>query len=241
MKTEKQAIIFAAGFGTRLKPLTNTIPKALVEINGVPILEIIILKLIKSNFKKIVINTHYFSNQIETFIKNKNFSAKIILSYEKDVLETGGGLVFARKYFSEGNILIYNGDILTDIDINNLWNSHLENKTIATFASFPRKSFREFLWNNEGDLCGWRNTNTGEYKWSKKTEQFYGQPFAAIHVISTDIFEHLPKSGKFSLTPYYIEIAKTKNIKRFNAENSYWVDIGTIEKLKDANTLLKKK
>jgi len=232
---KKQAIIFAAGLGTRLRPLTNDIPKVLVEVDGVPILERIIKKLIASSFKKIVINTHYFADKVEAFINSKMFDAEIIISYEKEVLETGGGLVFAKKYFEKGNILVYNGDILTDIDVNELWNTHKKNNGIATLASFPRKSSREFLWNENDELCGWRNLETGEYKWSRNTENFTGQPFAAIHVVSTDIFDVLPKKGKFSLTPAYLEIAKSQAIKKWEAKNTYWFDIGSISKLEDAN------
>lgn len=236
----KQAIIFAAGLGTRLKPLTEKIPKVLVEVDGVPMLERIILKLISNSFSKIVINTHYFADQVEVFIKTKNFDAEIIISYEEDVLETGGGLVFAKKYFDDGNILVYNGDILTDINISELWHEHVKSKSIATLASFPRKSSREFLWNRENILCGWRNLETGEYKWSKETEEYTGQPFAAIHVVSSEIFEFMPTEGKFSLTPIYLEIAKTKNLKKWDAENSYWFDIGSISKLEDANKFFKR-
>ena len=239
LNTTKQAIIFAAGLGTRLKPLTDNIPKVLVEVDGIPMLERIILKLISNSFSKIVINTHYFAEQVESFINSKNFDAEIIISYEKDVLETGGGLVFAKKYFNEGNILIYNGDILTDIDIDKLWEEHCNNDAIATLASFPRKSSREFLWNNNNTLCGWRNLDTGEYKWSNETDEFNGQPFAAIHVVSTKIFKFLPKEGKFSLTPIYLEMAKSQTLKRWEAKNSYWFDIGSITKLEEANNFFK--
>ena len=238
---KKQAIIFAAGLGTRLRPLTNDIPKVLVEVDGVPILERIIEKLIASSFKKIVINTHYFAEKVESFINSKNFDAEIIISYEKVVLETGGGLVFAKKYFDRGNILVYNGDILTDIDVTNLWNTHKENKAIATLASFPRKSSREFLWNKENELCGWRNLDTEEYKWSKNTDNFTGQPFAAIHVVSTSIFDVLPKEGKFSLTPAYLEVARSHIIKKWEAKNTYWFDIGSISKLEEANNFFSTK
>ena len=235
MSTTKQAIIFAAGLGTRLKPLTNTIPKVLVEVDGIPMLERIILKLISNSFSRIVINTHYFADKVEDFINSKKFDIEIIISYEKDVLETGGGLVFAKKYFDKGNILVYNGDILTDINISELWDNHSKNNAVATLASFPRKSSREFLWNKNNILCGWRNLDTGEYKWSNETEVFYGQPFAAIHVVSTDIFNLLPKEGKFSLTPVYLEMAKRQTLKRWEAKNSYWFDIGSISKLEEAN------
>jgi len=235
MNTPKQAIIFAAGLGTRLKPITNSVPKVLVKVGGIPMLERIILKLISNSFKKIVVNTHYFAQQIKEFIDSQNFDAEIIISYEKEILETGGGLVFAKKYFSKGNILIYNGDILTDINIDELWKQHNNNGAIATLSSFSRKSSREFLWNIKDVLSGWRNIETKEYKWSRKSEKYYGQPFAAIHVVSTKIFDYLPSKGKFSLTPAYLEIAKTKVIKKWESKNSYWFDIGSLAKLEEAN------
>ncbi|MEN8139092.1 MAG: sugar phosphate nucleotidyltransferase, partial [Bacteroidota bacterium] len=227
MKDKKQAIIFAAGLGTRLKPLTDNIPKVLVEVDGVSMLERIILKLTDHDFKKIVINTHYFAEKIESFINSKHFDAEIILSYEKDVLETGGGLVYAKKYFDEGNILVYNGDILTDIDISELWEEHISNDAIVTLASFPRKSTREFIWNEKNNLCGWRNLTTGEYKWSNKTDNFTAMPFAAVHVVNTEIFDLLPKEGKFSLVPHYLEISKTLVIKNQITNSNYWFDIGS--------------
>ncbi len=238
---KKQAIIFAAGLGTRLKPITEKKPKVLVEVAGIPMLERIITKMISHNFTKIVINTHYFSEQIEEFIKEKNFDAEIIISYEKDILETGGGLVYAKKYFSDGNVLIYNGDILTDINISELWDAHEKNNSIVTLASFSRESTREFLWNKKDILCGWRNLVTKEYKWSRKVNDFYGQPFSAIHVISTEVFKYLPAEGKFSLVPVYLEIAKTETIKKWNADNSFWFDIGTIEKLERASNFFNTK
>ena len=238
MDSKKQAIIFAAGLGTRLKPITNNIPKVLVKVDGIAMLERIINKLIDNSFSKIVINTHYFADQIERFIEEKQFDTEIILSYEEDVLETGGGLVFAKKYFDDGDILVYNGDILTDINISDLWDAHKNNDAIATFASFPRKSLREFLWTKNNELCGWRNLDTREYKWSIENNDYTGQPFAAIHVVKTDIYKHLPKSGEFSLTPHYLEIAKTQKIKRWKANNTYWFDIGSINKLEEANNFL---
>jgi NDP-sugar pyrophosphorylase family protein len=239
MKT-KQAIIFAAGLGTRLQPITNNIPKVLVEVDKISMLERIIKKLISNSFTKIVINTHYFAEKIEEFIKTNSFEAEIILSYEKDILETGGGLVFAKKYFNKGQILVYNGDILTDININELWNYHQQNNAIATLASFPRKSSREFLWDKDDKLCGWRNLKTEEYKWSNKTDYYYGQPFAAIHIVSTEIFDYLPKEGKFSLTPIYLELAKKHVLKKWEAKKTYWFDIGSIQKLEEANSYFKK-
>ncbi|MCK5781534.1 MAG: NTP transferase domain-containing protein [Flavobacteriales bacterium] len=239
-QNKKQAIIFAAGLGTRLRPITNDLPKVLVEVSGTPMLEWIITKLIDNDFKKIIINTHYFADQIESFIKNKKIDAEIIISYEKDVLETGGGLVFAKDHFDEGDILIYNGDILTDINISDLWDEHINNDAIATFASFERNSNRQFLWDKDNYLCGWRNIESGEYKWSRETDAFSGMPFAAIHVVNTKILNLLPKTGKFSLTPHYIEIAKSNNIKRWISNNNYWFDIGSVEKLNEANRFFEK-
>lgn len=239
MSDIKQAMIFAAGFGSRLQPITNSIPKVLVPVNGKEMLGIIIEKLIDNGFTRIVINTHYFNEKIEEYISKSNFNAEIILSYEEEILETGGGLVKAKDLFEEGNILIYNGDILSDMDISALWEFHKNNNSIATLASFNRDSVRHFLWNEKDELCGWRNLDTGEEIASRETSNAKGQPFAAVHVIKKEILDLLPAKGKFSLTPEYIRLSRNHTFKRFNAENTYWFDIGSIEKLERADQYLK--
>ena len=159
-----RAFILAAGLGTRLKPLTNSVPKALVKINDKTLLEILIDKLILSGFNKIIINVHHFANQVIDFINQNNFSAEIVISDESDkLLDTGGGLKKAAWFFDDGKpFLVHNVDILSNIDLKKMYNFHLQNNTLAALAIRKRKSTRYLLFTDDNNLCGWMNEKTGE-------------------------------------------------------------------------------
>jgi NDP-sugar pyrophosphorylase family protein len=142
-----KAMLFAAGLGTRLRPLTNEIPKALVPVNGVPLIDLVISKLQRSGVTELVLNVHYFAEKLIAHLSSREWGMKIHISHEKDLLlETGGGLLFAKEHFiNESSFLVLNVDILTDLDIAALFENHKTNNALATLAVQKRNSSRLFL------------------------------------------------------------------------------------------------
>ncbi len=228
-----QAFILAAGYGTRLKPLTDNLPKALVEINGVSMLEILIDKLIKTGINKIVINTHHFADKIERFVNNKKFDADIILSYEHNILDTGGGILNAKHFFDlQNHILIHNVDIISNIDLHKFYTFHIDNKAIASLFVQNRQTSRYLLFDNKQQLSGWINKKTGEKIISRQAPAYTEFAFNGIHIISPEIFDLFTNTGKFPIIPQYLNIAKTHKISAFENKNYYWQDAGKIDVLK---------
>lgn len=228
-----QAFILAAGFGTRLYPLTKDTPKALVKINNKPMLEMLINKLINSGIQKIVINTHHLANKIDEFICNKKFNAEIILSHENQILDTGGGILNAKKYFDlNKNLLIHNVDIISDLDFKLLNNFHTNKKAIATLFVQNRKTSRYLLFDKNLTLSGWINKKTNEKIISRPQNTYKELAFNGIHIISPEIFDLFTETGKFSIIPQYLNIAKNNTIAAFENKNYYWQDLGKIETLK---------
>lgn len=238
-----KAMILAAGKGTRLQPLTNTKPKALVEVDGQPLLGIIIKRLIYFGFKDIVINVHHFAEQIYKFLdENKNFGINVKISDEQDLLlDTGGGLLKARSLLLDGSpILVHNVDIISNLKLDELYEFHCRSGAIATMAVKERNTTRSLLINAEGDLCGWKNHVTGEVKHSKgNIDELKPIAFSAVHVLSPDIFEHINETGVFSIMDVYLRLAKTHKIATFNHNQDYWLDLGRIENIEDAANFLK--
>lgn len=238
-----KAMILAAGKGTRLQPLTNTRPKALVEIDGKPLLGIIINNLKNSGFTDIVINVHHFAEQIYKFLSdNNNFGVNIRISDEQDLLlDTGGGLLKARPYLMDGDpILVHNVDIITNLNLKELYTFHKQTKALATMAVKNRNTSRSLLINSEGDLSGWINNLTGEVKHARG-DLAHLKPiaFSAIHVLSPEIFELITETGVFSIMDVYLRIAKTHRIATFMHDNDYWLDLGRIENIEEAANFLK--
>lgn len=163
-----KAMIFAAGLGSRLKPLTDTMPKALVPIAGRPMLEHVILKLKAAGFTEIMINIHHFGEQILDFLKaNENFGLIIHISDERDLLlDTGGGVKKARSFFenSDEPFLIHNVDILSDVNLKELYDYHLQSGAVATLLASQRKTSRYLLFDTDKRLCGWINKDTEQVK-----------------------------------------------------------------------------
>jgi len=222
-------MIFAAGLGTRLQPWTFTKPKALIEYNKTPLLELVILKLKHYGFSEIVINVHHFASQIEEFIaKNRKFGLDIIISDERDLLlDTGGGLKRARTFLESNEpFLIYNVDILSKINLNDFYNFHIQSKSIATLAVQERKTSRSLVFDEENYLCSWKNNSTGEEKIariSEKTKKHFA--FDGIHFVNPEIFQLIEEDGVFSIIDLYLRLAKNHKISAF-AENTFWLDMG---------------
>ena len=190
-----KAMIFAAGLGTRLKPLTDRMPKALVPVGGIPMLQHVILKLKQAGFSEIVINIHHFGEQIIGFLQaNQNFGITIHISDERDeLLDTGGGIKKAAPFFN-GNepFLVHNVDILSDIDLKALYESHLYSTNDATLLVSQRETSRYLLFDKESTrLCGWINKQTRQTKpegFVYRPEQHEAYAFSGIHVISSSLF-----------------------------------------------------
>ncbi len=225
----KKAMIFAAGLGTRLKPLTDNKPKALVEVNGMPLIEIVIKQLIKFGFTEIIINVHYYASQIIDFVKNnKSFGANIHFSDETDkLLGTGGGLKKAEHFFNDEPFLVHNVDIISDIDLDDLYNYHINNEALATLAVRSRKTSRYFLFDDKLSLCGWKNFKTNDIKIAKPPlSKLTPIAFSGIQIISPEIFQYINNKSAFSITDIYITLAGRYLISAYKHDNTFWMDIG---------------
>lgn len=231
-----KALIFAAGKGTRLKPFTDHHPKALAKVNGISLLERNIKYLQSYGINDFVINVHHFGNQIIEFLKdNQNFGAHIQISDEKDqLLETGGGLVFARKFLDfEEDFLILNADILTDLNITEFVKYHQEKKDFATLAVSDRKSSRKLLFNPEMVLRGWVNIDTGEQRLAEFNKGFKPLAFSGIHCINPAIFSKIKRTGKFSIMEEYLDLMHTEKIHGFEHQAKL-IDVGRPESVLEA-------
>ena len=237
----KKALIFAAGKGTRLKPFTDSHPKALALVNDVPLLERNIKYLQSFGVTEFVINVHHFGEQIVEFLeKNNHFGAKIDISDEKDeLLETGGGLLFAQKYLeNEENFLIMNADILTDLNIHELVKFHETHLPLATLAVSDRNSSRKLFFNSEMALKGWMNKNSGETKMAEFNNNFKELAFSGIHCINSSIFDKIKRRGKFSIMEEYLDLMFDNEILGFQHEAKL-IDVGRPESVIEAEKYFK--
>ena len=233
-----KAMIFAAGFGTRLKPHTDYHPKALLKINGKSLLERNIDYLRSYGIKEFVINTHHFSGQIHLFLSRyRNSEIKVNVSFEENgPFETGGGLAYAAKYLKVNDrpFVVMNADILTNLDLALLYEEHQRHQPLATLAVTNRESSRQFLFDRQMLLSGWKNNKTGETKLVKDGDSMDGlHPFAfsGIHVIHPRIFELMPSSGTFSITNTYLSLASSNSIRGYDHSNDIVLDVGKPEAL----------
>jgi len=235
----RKAMIFAAGLGTRLRPLTDQKPKALVEVRGKTLLEIAIKKLIHFGFEEIVINVHHFALHIKDFLAEKNhFGIQIHISDESDLLlDTGGGLKKAKEFLS-GNepFILYNVDELTNIDLSALYNFHLKNPPLATLAVLSRYSDRQLFFDSEGELCEWKNHKSGERKIVKNRTNLQAFSFSGIHVVSPKIFEKITEDSVFSILDVYLRLAKEHSIQSYCHNGDLWMDVGKPENITLANS-----
>lgn len=236
-----KALIFAAGKGTRLRPFTDHHPKALAKVNGVPLLERNIRYLKSFGITDFVINVHHFGKQITEFLKqHDDFGCTIEISDEsEELLETGGGLVFARRLLDHGeDFLIMNADILTDINITDLVNYHKKIKDFATLAVSDRESSRKLLFNNDLVLRGWLNVQTGEQRLAEFNKGFRALAFSGVHCINPVIFEKIKRKGKFSVMEEYLDLMHTEQIHGF-VHDSVLIDVGRPESVTEAEKYFK--
>ncbi len=236
-----KAMIFAAGMGTRLKPLTNTQPKALVEIGGMSLLERCILNLIKAGVSQIIINVHHFGQQIIDFIEERDFNIPIYISDERnELLNTGGGLLKAKSLL-EGQepVLIVNADVLTNLQILQLIKYHQHKGALATLVVRRRETSRYLLFNEE-QLVGWKNIKTNETKEARPNliNDAEAYAFSGIQIIEPKLLSLITEQGAFSSIDMYLRLAQTESIISFVDNDSIWMDLGKIEELKNAEIMI---
>ena len=225
------AMIFAAGLGTRLYPLTADKPKALVEYQGKPLIDHVLRKIINAGISHIVVNVHHFPDLLIDYLKTHPYEAEIEISDERDYLrDTGGGLKFAAPLLADSkNILLHNVDILSDLDLRQLITYHENQGALATLAVRQRSTSRYFLFDEAMNLCGWRNSKSGEEILSREATSYLELAFSGIHVVRRELLDLIPSPEKQSITPIYIELAKTKHLKGFLHNEGNWKDMGKFE------------
>ncbi|MBL7816033.1 MAG: nucleotidyltransferase family protein [Saprospiraceae bacterium] len=237
-----KAMIFAAGLGTRLRPLTNDRPKALVEVNGMPLLEINIRRLIHFGVREIIINTHHFAEKIEAFLDSRDrFGIRIVTSHEVEKpLETGGGLKKAAWFFDDGQpFIVCNADILSSIDVKKMYDTHLQSDAIATYAIQQRDTSRYMLHDTEGVLCGWMNTKTKHVRMGRLAADTHMYSFSCFHVIHPEMLKTALEADFFSMIDWYLAICGTHKIMGYRHDDDLWCDVGKPETLVEAEELVK--
>ena len=237
-----KAMVFAAGLGTRLRPLTNDRPKALVTTGSRTLLELTLLRLRSFGVDEAIVNVHHFANRIVDYLDaNRNFGMRIEISHEDELLDTGGGLKKAAWFFLEGSgqkseaFLVHNVDVLSTIDLARMVRFHTEHNALATLAVQRRDSSRQLIFNEAGRLCGRRAGRDAEIEWAVPARQFDPLAFSGIHVLSPRIFANMPEEGAFSIISAYLRLAaQGEDIRAFRADDSYWRDLGRPEDLAEA-------
>jgi len=240
-----KALIFAAGLGTRLRPLTDKLPKALVPVGGIPMLGRVIRRIQSTGISDFVINTHHFSDKIITYINSdEELSTHVSFSVEKDhPLETGGGIRNAAPLLcGSGAFLVHNADIFSDADLGALISSHNADPSqpLASLLVCDTPSERSFLFDENMLLRGWVNSRTGEIKnpCNLDVGKLHRKGFCGIHVISERIFDLMADWPEvFSITDFYLNVCDSQDIRGVDAGDITLIDIGSPEKLEQANKL----
>ena len=244
-----QAMIFAAGLGTRLKPLTDRIPKALVRVGGEPLLKRVIFQLKDAGFTRIVVNVHHFSNQIIDYLRdNDNFGMDIRISDESDkLLETGGGIKKAWPLFDQKKpVLIHNVDILSNVDLKKFYQMEAETPLAARLLVSARKTKRYLLFDDTMRLVGWTNIETGEVKSPYKdldpkqyNKQYKMYAFSGIHMVAPSLFPLMEEEpDKFPIMDFYLRHCDKVRIEGYVKNDLKLMDVGKQETLKEAEQFL---
>jgi NDP-sugar pyrophosphorylase family protein len=233
-----KAMILAAGRGTRMLPLTENTPKPLIEVQGVPLLQHTIQYLKFYGVTEIIINVHHFPEQIIDFVKkNGHFGIRIEFSFESDtLLDTGGGLYKARHFFNDNKpFILTSSDVITDLNLSELYEFHKQNNPIATLAVKHRNSSRDFIFDENHRLCGWHNNMTGETRLIRSVEKQIRIGFSTIHMINPVLFGLMTERDSFSIVDVYLRLAPEYPILGFEHNMSAWFECGRIENLEALN------
>jgi mannose-1-phosphate guanylyltransferase len=237
-----KAMILAAGLGTRLRPLTNDRPKALVELAGRTLLEITLARLRAFGIREVIINVHHFADSVVEYLKAHNdFGMRVEVSREDVLLDTGGGLKKAAWFFLEDSMsedepfLLHNVDVISTIDFDRMVQAHKANHALATLAVQKRESSRQLLFDEHLRLCGRRAGRDREPEIVRPSPRLEPLAFSGIHIISPRLLPMLTEDGIFSIVTSYLRLAgKGEKVAGFRADQYYWRDLGRIEDLSQA-------
>jgi len=232
-----KAMVLAAGLGTRLRPLTDTLPKALVELAGQTMLERTLRRLQSFGITEIVVNAHHHASVLIDYLREKkNFGLQIEISREEILLDTGGGLQHAAEFFlragSDQPFVVHNVDILSSIDLSAMLAQHNAQGALATLAVKPRSSSRQLLFDAEGQLVGRRTPTATE--WARAIATPTPLAFCGIHILSPRIFPLMTEEGVFSIIPTYLRLAAAGERIAAYQTHAYWRDLGKVESLHQA-------
>ncbi|MFZ3210543.1 MAG: nucleotidyltransferase family protein [Terriglobales bacterium] len=241
-----KAMILAAGLGTRLRPLTDHRPKALVEIAGRTLLEITLTRLRAFGIHEVIINAHHFAGMILEYVKtNDNFGMRIEVSCEEVLLDTGGGLKKAAWFFLENSqepFILHNVDVISTIDLGRMLQFHADNRALATLAVQDRETSRYLLFDDQLQLCGRRSADDQKPELVSSSPRAQALAFCGIHVISPRLLAMMNEDGVFSIIPSYLRLASQgERIVAFRADEYYWRDLGKPENLVQAARDLQQK
>lgn len=233
-----RAMILAAGLGTRLRPLTNDRPKALVEVAGQTLLEITLRRLREFGIREVIVNVHHFADMVVEYLKkNDNFGMRVEISREDVLLDTGGGLKKAGWFFagSDEPFLLHNVDVISTIELGRMVQVHRDAAALATLAVQDRETSRYLLFDADGRLCGRRSGRDGKEEIVRPASARKALAFSGIHIISPRLLEMLSEDGVFSIITSYLRLAGAQeNITAFRADEYYWRDLGKPENLAQA-------
>ncbi len=225
--------ILAAGLGTRLRPLTDDRPKALVEVDGHSLLEWNMHRLIDAGVDAIVVNVFHFAEKMIQFIQSRDWAVPVYISDERpEVLETGGGLIKALEYMDDAdNVLVWNVDIFCDVNIELAYETFVDEDADALLLCSKRTSTRKLLWENN-QLVGWKNLPQEEYRWvSKPVDDYQERAFSGIHFIKKTLLQEIQQEGKFSIIHSYLQLAQDHRIMCFDHSDTPALDLGKPETL----------
>lgn len=235
-----KAMILAAGLGTRLRPMTDDRPKALVEVAGHTLLEITLRRLNTFGIRDVIVNAHHFADLVVDYLKqNDNFDMRVEISREEVLLDTGGGLKKAAWFFLEDPshelFVLHNVDVLSDIDLDRMVKFHRENDALATLAVQKRETSRYLLFDEQNRLCGRRRGREPAPEIVRSSEHLQALAFSGVHVISWRFLEMIEEQGAFSIISSYLRLSgQGEKIAAFRADQYYWRDLGKPENVAQA-------
>jgi NDP-sugar pyrophosphorylase family protein len=246
-----KAMILAAGLGTRLRPLTDSRPKALVEVGGRTLLEITLSRLREFGVGEVIVNVHHFGDMVAEYLKaHDNFGMRIEISREELLLDTGGGLKKVAWFFLEKSsavdepFILHNVDVISTIDLGRMMEFHREHQALAALAVQERETSRYLLFDEHLRLCGRLSGHDQHAEFVRSSQQLVVQAlaFSGIHVISPRIFGMMTEEGPFSIVDCYLRLAtQGEKILGFRGDEYYWRDLGKPENVARAEQDLKNK